>query len=100
MPVEATVLGQPLPQECRLEGNFPNPFNAATALSYQLSANSYVSLRVYDTAGRLVETLVDGWRSAGAHELTWEAGDLPSGIYVHRLQAGSWTASGKMILLK
>jgi len=100
MPVEATVLGQPLPLQCRLEGNYPNPFNASTALSYQLTANSYVRLRVYDTAGRLVETLVDGWRAAGEHRLTWEAGDLPSGMYFAKLQTGEYVGAQKMILLK
>jgi len=100
MPVEATVLGQPLPQEFALHQNYPNPFNATTALSYQLSANSYVNLKVYDSAGRLVGTLVDGWRSAGTHELTFDASNLPSGMYVYRLQAGDWMESGKMILLK
>jgi hypothetical protein len=100
MPVEATVLGQPLPQECALHQNHPNPFNATTALSYQLSVDSYVHLRVYDIAGRLVGTLVDGWRSAGRHELTFDASHLPSGMYVYRIQAGDWTESGKMILLK
>jgi len=100
MPVEATVLGQPLPQECRLEGNYPNPFNAKTVARFELRVPSVVSLRVYDTAGRLVETLVDGWRSAGEHELTWEAGDLPSGMYFARLEAGEFSQVQKLILLK
>jgi hypothetical protein len=100
LPVEATVLGQPLPQECRLEQNYPNPFNAATVLSYQLPVASHVSLRIYDTAGRLVQTLVDGWRSAGTHELTFDASDLPSGMYIYRIQTGEWTESGKMVLVK
>jgi hypothetical protein len=100
LPVEATVLGQPLPQECRLGQNYPNPFNAITAISYQLSANSYVRLRVYNPAGRLVETLVDGWRSAGTQELTFDASHLAAGMYVYRIQAGDWTESGKMVLLK
>jgi hypothetical protein len=100
MPVEATVLGQPLPQECRLEQNFPNPFNASTVLSYKLQAPSHVSLRVYDTAGRLVETLVDGWRSAGTHELTWEAGNLAAGIYFAKMHTGEYVGVQKLILMK
>jgi len=108
MPAEATILGQPLPEECALQQNYPNPFNASTALSYKLQATSHVSLRIYDTAGRLVETLVDGWRSAGVHELTFDASDLPSGMYVYRLRVNApsgsgatpTTMSGKMILLK
>jgi len=100
MPVEATVFGQPLPQECRLEQNFPDPFNATTVLRFELSVANHVKLGVYDISGRLVETLVDGWRQAGTHELTFDASHLPSGMYVYRIQAGEFQASGKMVLLK
>ena len=100
MPVEAIVLGQPLPQECQLHQNYPNPFNSKTVARYELRVPSIVSLRVYDTAGRLVATLVDGWRSAGTHELTFDAGDLPSGMYIYRMTADALDASGKMVLMK
>jgi hypothetical protein len=100
LPVEAVVLGQPLPQEFALHQNYPNPFNGLTALSYQLSADSHVSLNVYDPAGRLVEILVDGWRSAGAHELTFDASHLPSGMYFAKLEAGDYVGVQKLILLK
>jgi len=106
MPVEATVFGQPLPQECRLEPNYPNPFNSKTVARYELRVPSVVSLRVYDTAGRLVATLVDGWRSAGTHELTFDAGNLPSGMYFAKLEVedpfgtGNYAGVQKLILLK
>jgi len=77
----------------------PNPFNPRTVLSYQLPVAGSVSLRVYDMAGRLVGTLVDGWRSAGTHELTFDASDLPSGMYFARLEAGEYVAVQKLILL-
>ncbi|RJP79695.1 MAG: T9SS C-terminal target domain-containing protein [Candidatus Zixiibacteriota bacterium] len=79
---------------------FPNPFNPATAISLQLTAYSYVRLRVYDTAGREVRTLVDGWREAGSHEVAFDASALPSGIYFARLTAGEFTAVEKLVLLK
>jgi hypothetical protein len=78
----------------------PNPFNPTTAISYQLSTNSFVSLRVYDTAGRLVETLVDGWWAAGRHEVTFDGSKSPSGIYFARLEAGDYSQVQKLILLK
>jgi hypothetical protein len=78
----------------------PNPFNPTTALSYQLSANSLVSLRVYDTAGRLVAELVNGWRDAGDHEITFDASGLPSGIYLARLSADGFTQTQKLVLMK
>ena len=89
-----------LPLDYALQQNYPNPFNPATAISYQLSANSLVNLQIYDTAGRLVVTLVNGWREAGSHQVTWDASGLPSGLYFCRLQAGAFTATRKMMLLK
>jgi hypothetical protein len=78
----------------------PNPFNPSTLLSFQLPVSSRVSLRVYDTAGRSVRSLVDGWREAGSHEVIFDGANLPSGIYIYRLQAGEFSARGKMVLLK
>jgi len=57
-------------------------------------------LRVYDAAGRLVATLVDGWREAGAHEVTFDATGLAAGIYFARLEAGEYVGVEKLILLK
>jgi len=78
----------------------PNPFNPITVASFELRVPSHVSLRIYDTVGRLVETLVDGWRDAGSHEATFDGSNLASGVYIYRLTAGVFTASGKMVLLK
>jgi len=78
----------------------PNPFNPRTALSYELRAASYVSLRIYDTAGREVRTLVDGWREAGGHRVRFDGSGLLSGIYFVRLAAGEGTAVQKVVLLK
>jgi len=89
-----------LPKEFSLGQNFPNPFNPRTVLSYELRAASCVSLRVYDTAGRLVATLVNGWRDAGSHQVTFDGSHLTSGIYFYRLQAGEYVGVKKLILLK
>ncbi len=88
------------PATIMLHRAVPNPFNPTTALSFEIRVASHVSLRVYDTAGRLVSTLVDGWREAETHEVTFDGSGLPSGIYVYRLEAGVFTASGKMVLMK
>jgi hypothetical protein len=100
MPVEATVFGQPLPQECALHQNYPNPFNATTVLRYKMQDARHVSLRIFDTAGRLVDTLVDGWRSAGVHELTFDASDLPSGMYFAKLETGDYVRVQKIVMVK
>jgi hypothetical protein len=89
-----------LPSRFALLGNYPNPFNPVTNISYQLSATSFVKLSIYDVAGRKVAELVNGWREAGVHEVTWDASDLASGIYVYRLEAGEFSAGGKMVLMK
>lgn len=78
----------------------PNPFNPTTALSYQLSAACQVNLRVYDVAGRLVATLVDGVQPAGTHSATFDGSKLTSGIYLYVLRAGQNTITGKLALVK
>lgn len=94
-----------IPNSFALEGPYPNPFNPTTVASFELRVPSYISLRVYDTAGRLVATLVDGWREAGRHEVIFDpkgagGSELASGIYIYRLEAGIFTANGKMVLMK
>jgi len=78
----------------------PNPFNPSTTIGYRLPAPGYVNFRVYDTAGREVATLVNGWRDAGTHEVTFDASGLASGVYLVRLEAGDFTQAQKLILLK
>ncbi len=92
--------GAKLPTEYFISPPYPNPFNPVTAISYQLSALSYVSLTVYDIQGREVAELVNCWRDAGVHEVTFDGSNLASGVYIYRMTAGSFEASGKMVLLK
>ncbi|RJP76691.1 MAG: T9SS C-terminal target domain-containing protein [Candidatus Zixiibacteriota bacterium] len=88
-----------LPSDLTLKAS-PNPFNPETALRYRLPEPGNVSLRVYDTAGREVATLVDGWREAGGHEATFDGSGLASGVYLYTLTANGQTAGGKLMLLK
>ncbi|HEY9166163.1 MAG TPA: T9SS type A sorting domain-containing protein [Candidatus Kryptonia bacterium] len=80
--------------------NYPNPFNPSTVIGYQLSAVSHVTLKIYDVLGREVKTLVSERQAAGSHSVTFDAGGLPSGVYFYRLQAGSFNAIQKLLLLK
>jgi hypothetical protein len=89
-----------LPVACGMVTASPNPFNPTTAISFQLSALSHVSLKVYDTSGRLVATLVDGMREAGTHEATFDGRNLSSGLYLAHLQAGDFATTQKLVLLK
>ena len=84
----------------RLSQNFPNPFNPSTVIGYQLPTNTMVTLKIYDVLGREVRTMVNERQSAGNYSVTLTAGNLPSGVYFCRLQAGSFTATKKLALLK
>ncbi len=89
-----------IPLAYSLASAYPNPFNPATTLSFALPEASRVGLSVYDISGRLVTTLVDGWRDAGVHEITFDGSNLASGLYLYRIQAGSFTGVKKMLLVK
>jgi len=81
---EITISVNP-PDRFELFQNYPNPFNPSTAISYQLSADSRVSLRIYDLLGREVATLVDQDKPAGFHQETWNAAPYSSGMYIYQL---------------
>ncbi|MBC8204469.1 MAG: T9SS type A sorting domain-containing protein, partial [FCB group bacterium] len=78
----------------------PNPFNAKTVISFELRASSEVSLIVYDVQGRKIQSLVTGHLSLGAHEVVWNAEGMSSGIYFARLEAGDFTQTQKLLLIK
>jgi uncharacterized protein (DUF1501 family) len=89
-----------IPSEFSLAQNFPNPFNPATTIRYELARGSSVVLEVYDMAGRLVRTLVRGEQPAGVYTLTFEGQGLASGTYLYRLQAGNFVETRRMVLLR
>ncbi len=80
--------------------NYPNPFNPSTSISYDLPANSFVTIKIYDVLGREVSALVNERQTAGSHSVNFNASNLPSGVYFYRLVAGNMTATKKMVLLK
>lgn len=88
------------PDKYTLTGNYPNPFNPSTTISFSLPEATRVELAVYDLSGRLVATLTNGWMQAGSHEVTFDGSNLASGVYVYKMMAGDFSASGKMVLMK
>jgi hypothetical protein len=86
--------------EFQLFQNYPNPFNPSTKIQYTIGSRQMVTLKVYDLLGNEVATLVDDQRTAGLNEITWNAEDLPSGIYFYSIKAGSFQQTRKMILLR
>jgi hypothetical protein len=88
------------PREFTLDQNFPNPFNPATAISYQLSAVSFVTLSVMDILGRQVGALVKGKQAPGRYTVKFDASALASGVYFARLQADEYSKTIKLVLMK
>jgi hypothetical protein len=88
------------PNEFAVSGFYPNPFNPTTTLSFSLPDAELVHLTVYDMAGRTVATLINGWRAAGTHDVTFDASNVASGVYIYTMTAGNYKATGKMLLVK
>jgi hypothetical protein len=88
------------PTSFALSQNYPNPFNPATTINYQLPAQSYVTLRVFDVLGREVATLVNGVEQAGNKTVSFDAHGLASGVYYYRLQSGDFVATKKLLLVR
>jgi len=96
--------GPTTPTGFTLSQNYPNPFNPSTVISYRLSVNGQVTLKVYDVLGKEVATLVNGRQEAGSYNVTFNTNNgtrsLSSGVYFYRLDAGSFVSTKKLILMK
>ena len=86
--------------EFELGQNYPNPFNNSTNISYSLTKESFVTLKVYDSLGREVSSLVNGDRRAGTYKISFDGSSFASGIYFYRLSSDEFNAVKKMLLLK
>ena len=89
-----------VPQVFALKQNYPNPFNPSTKIVYRVKSRESVSLRVFDVLGREVATLVNGVSEPGENSATFDGSHLSSGVYFYRLQAGDFTMTRKMLLLR
>ena len=98
-PMEVSELNV-MPSGFRLDQNFPNPFNPSTTIKYELPNSAHVRLSVYDMLGREVLALVNERRDEGVHEVKFDATGLASGVYFYRIQAGNFTQTRRLLLLK
>jgi hypothetical protein len=94
-----------LPSRYSLSQNYPNPFNSSTRISFDLYEDALVELTVYDLLGRKVSTLVDQYLTVGNHDVTWngrsdKGENMASGVYFYRLQAGEFSETKRMLLMK
>jgi hypothetical protein len=97
--------GGETPTAYRLAQNFPNPFNPVTTIKFDIREKGQVRLKIYNVAGQLVRTLVDGEFEAGSYTEDWkglnnEGHKVASGVYFYRLEAGSFESVKKMVLLR
>jgi hypothetical protein len=95
-----SVRGKEQPLVFSLGQNYPNPFNPITTMSLGISHSSSVILLVYDVLGREVATLVNERKEAGKYTVVWDASQYPSGVYFCRMQAGAFTQTRKLILIR
>jgi len=93
------ISGQ-FPAHFTLEQNYPNPFNPSTVIKFQVASSSSVKLIVFDVLGREVAALVDEQLKPGTYEVEWNASNYPSGVYFYKLEAGDYTQTKKMLMIK
>lgn len=94
-----------IPQQFYLYSNYPNPFNPSTSIVYDLPKSVFVRLVVYDLLGNEVATLVEKKQNAGSYTVKWDGlsdfgRQMPTGIYIYRIQAGNFSSYKKMLLIK
>ena len=103
---DVTIKHDNIPDQFALFQNYPNPFNPSTTIKYSLpnvilsEARNLITLKLYDVLGIEIATLVNEFKPTGKYEVVFDAGILPSGSYFYRLQAGSYTETKKMILIR
>jgi predicted CXXCH cytochrome family protein len=104
-PTSVEEFGNAIPKTFELGQNYPNPFNPTTKISFTLPVRNHVRLQIYDIAGNLVSTLVDLDMSPGNYRITWNGNNnngvgVTTGVYLYKLEAGSFTQTKKMLLMK
>ena len=89
-----------IPETFYLAQNYPNPFNPSAQINYSLPTSAIVSLKIYDLLDNEVQALVDAFHLEGTYSVTFDAGDLASGVCFYKLEAGDFVASKKMLLIR
>jgi len=89
-----------VPENYYLSGNYPNPFNSVTRLTFGMPEANNININVYDVSGRLVQNLVNTTMEAGNHVITWNAENTSAGVYVIRMESGSFSKAQKVMLVK
>ncbi|HUM66960.1 MAG TPA: T9SS type A sorting domain-containing protein, partial [Chitinophagaceae bacterium] len=97
--VAAKVMTSPqVAMENSLEQNYPNPFSQTTTIKYSLAKPGTVNLALYDVHGRLVKSMVNGWKEAGTYTVQLEKASLQGGLYFYKMQTSGFSAARKLIV--
>jgi glucose/arabinose dehydrogenase len=94
------TVGEGIPEEFRLEQNYPNPYNPTTTIQFSIPRRSRVELKVFTALGEEVVTLVNAELGEGTYPVRWNSGNLASGMYLYRLRAGDYATTRKLLLLR
>ncbi len=89
-----------IPEEYSLKQNYPNPFNPSTTIEYSLPEAGIVKVSIYNVLGQQITTLVNQFKSQGSHKVTFDAKNLPSGIYFYKMESNNFVQTKKLMLLK
>jgi hypothetical protein len=100
IPVGVSGNNGSIPKDFALHQNFPNPFNPATFIRYDVPRQTLVRIDVFDASGRVVSTLVNETKSPGSYEVVFDASSHSSGVYFYKITAGDFASTMKMIVLK
>ena len=89
-----------MPDNYSIASIYPNPFNPVTSITYGLPEHVNVQIMVYDLSGKQIKTLINQFQSPGYHSVNWDADNLPSGVYLIRMDSGDFTQTQKVVLVK
>jgi hypothetical protein len=88
------------PEKYSLSQNYPNPFNPSTTIKFDLAKNGFVSIKIFDVLGREIKSLVNDNLNKGSYEVSFNAGDISSGVYFYKMESGDFSQIKRMMLLK
>ena len=100
IPTSVRTGAQQIPFEFALLQNYPNPFNGITNYEFTITNEERVRISIFDLLGRVVATVVDEKMNPGRHTIQWNTGELPSGIYFYKLEAGKFARTKKLCLIR
>jgi hypothetical protein len=95
-----TQQGNNLPEIFKLYQNYPNPFNPSTSIKFKIPGSAFVKITIYNATGKIINQLLNEEKTPGNYEITWDGTNFASGVYFYKIEAGSYSETKKMLLIK